>query len=112
MAEAAIGMLTEASDAAAHVRALQRFRQGGHEVLLATALAARGLDLPSLELCVLFDMPNDVAGYVHAAGRTARRGREGVVVCLVESQAQAKQFRALHALQAAPKLTFATRPAS
>ena len=55
---------------------------------------------------VLYDMPTDVAGYVHAAGRTGRRGREGLVTCLVESEAQAGEFRQLHSLEAAPRLTF------
>ncbi len=50
------------------------------------------------------DVPSDVAGYVHAAGRTGRAGRDGVVTCLVESQAQAGQYRSLHALQPAPRL--------
>ena len=107
IAEGDICILTDESAAADRARALRAFRDGRHRLLLATGVAARGLDLPSLQLCVLFDMPNDVAGYVHAAGRTARRGREGVVCCLVESHAQAKHFRALHALQAAQALQFA-----
>ena len=57
-------------------------------LLFCTELAARGLDLPSLRHVVLYDMPTDVAGYVHSAGRTARRGRGGLVSCLVESAAQ------------------------
>ncbi len=77
------------------------------KLLIATGVAARGLDLPDLRHVVLYDMPTDVAGYIHCAGRTARRGSRGVVSCLVESNVQAGRFRDLHALTAAPPLSFA-----
>ena len=72
-----------------------------------TGMAARGLDVASLRHVVLYDMPDDVAGYIHSAGRTARKGNGGLVSCLVESQAQAQRYRELHALTSAPRLTFA-----
>ena len=77
------------------------------KLLIATGVAARGLDLPDLRHVVLYDMPTDVAGYIHCAGRTARRGSHGVVSCLVESNVQAGRFRDLNALTAAPPLSFA-----
>ena len=80
--------------------------EGMPPLLIATGVVARGLDVPSLRHVILFDMPTDVAGFVHCAGRTARRGRPGLVSCLVESQSQASRFRELHALTRAPKLQF------
>ena len=58
--------------------------------IVCTAAAARGLDFPRLRHVLLFDMPKDVAGFVHSAGRTARRGKEGLVTCLVESGAEVR----------------------
>ena len=87
--------------------ALNALRSQTCQLLVCTGVAIRGLDLHELRHVVLYDVPTDVPGYVHAAGRTARRGRDGFVTCLVESHAQASQFRQLHALQQAPRLTFA-----
>jgi superfamily II DNA/RNA helicase len=75
-------------------------------VLIATSVVARGLDVPGLRHVILYDMPTDIAGYVHCAGRTARGGRPGLVSCLVESHSQAGRFRELHALTRAPALHF------
>ena len=76
-------------------------------LLVCCGMAVRGLDLPDLRHVILYDVPKDIAGYVHAAGRTARRGRQGVVTCLVESQAQLGKYRQLHALTRGPQLAFA-----
>lgn len=76
-------------------------------ILVCTADAAsRGLDFDTLRHVVCYDMPDDMRTFVHAAGRTARRGRKGLVTCLVRSREEAGRFRNLHALQPAQTLTF------
>lgn len=51
---------------------------------MATQLAARGLDFPSLRHVVMFDLSEDIGSFVHCVGRTARQGRRGQVTCLVQ----------------------------
>jgi len=57
--------------------ALEDFRKGEVDVLLATDLAARGLDIARVKTVINFEMPNQVESYVHRIGRTARAGRGG-----------------------------------
>ncbi len=64
-------------------RALSRFASGHVGVLVATDLAARGLDLDDITLVVNYDIPQDDKAYVHRVGRTARAGRTGTSVTLV-----------------------------
>jgi ATP-dependent RNA helicase RhlE len=61
------------------VKALQGLRQGEHRILLATDIAARGIDIPIIEHIVNFGMPDTVDDYVHRAGRTARGSMKGTV---------------------------------
>jgi ATP-dependent RNA helicase RhlE len=61
------------------VAALQGLRQGEHRILLATDIAARGIDIPIIEHIVNFGMPDAVEDYVHRAGRTARGALRGTV---------------------------------
>jgi ATP-dependent RNA helicase RhlE len=61
------------------VKALQGLRQGEHRILLATDIAARGIDIPIIEHIVNFGMPDTVDDYVHRAGRTARGSLKGTV---------------------------------
>ncbi|GFM38072.1 DEAD/DEAH box helicase [Desulfovibrio psychrotolerans] len=58
-------------------RVMNRFRKGGIEILVATDVAARGIDVENVEAVVNFDIPNDVEYYVHRIGRTGRAGRSG-----------------------------------
>jgi ATP-dependent RNA helicase DDX27 len=67
------GNLTQAQ----RLEALEKFRKGDVEVLLATDLASRGLDISRVETVVNFEMPNQVETYIHRIGRTARAGRGG-----------------------------------
>jgi ATP-dependent RNA helicase RhlE len=67
----------------ARTKALRQFKQGGVRVLVATDIAARGLDIDHLPHVVNFEMPNVAEDYVHRIGRTGRAGREGVAVSLV-----------------------------
>lgn len=57
--------------------AYAEFRRGAFRVLVATDLASRGLDMPSVDLIVNYDLPRHYKDYVHRTGRTARRGRAG-----------------------------------
>jgi ATP-dependent RNA helicase RhlE len=72
----------------ARERALHRFEQRHVGVLVATDVAARGLDLEGISLVVNYDPPLDDKGYVHRVGRTARAGRTGTSVTFVTPQQQ------------------------
>jgi ATP-dependent RNA helicase RhlE len=61
------------------VKALSGLRQGAHRILVATDVAARGIDIPVIEHIINFDMPETVEDYIHRAGRTARGSAEGTV---------------------------------
>lgn len=58
-------------------RVMEKFRRRGFEFLVATDVAARGIDLDDLEVVFNFDLPNDAEDYTHRIGRTGRAGREG-----------------------------------
>ncbi|KAK9817562.1 hypothetical protein WJX74_007759 [Apatococcus lobatus] len=63
--------------------ALARFKSGLVKVLMATDVASRGLDIPTVDLVVNYELPNQPANYVHRVGRTARAGRKGRSVSFV-----------------------------
>ena len=65
---------------------LNAFRAGAFNVLVATDVAARGIDINDVDLVVQFDPPRDVDTYVHRSGRTGRAGRKGVSVLLFNRQ--------------------------
>ncbi|BDA61531.1 DEAD/DEAH box helicase [Shewanella sp. DNRA4] len=67
-------------------RALREFVSGKVRVLVATEVAARGLDIPSLEYVVNFDLPFLAEDYVHRIGRTGRAGKSGVAVSFVSRE--------------------------
>jgi superfamily II DNA/RNA helicase len=72
----------------ARQRALERFESGKARVLVATDVAARGLDLERISHVVNYDPPQDDKGYVHRVGRTARAGRTGTGITLVTADQQ------------------------
>ncbi|MDH3743700.1 MAG: DEAD/DEAH box helicase [Acidobacteriota bacterium] len=68
------------------VQALEGLRSGKHRILLATNIAARGIDIPIIEHIINFGVPDTVEEYVHRAGRTARGDAEGVVSTIASWQ--------------------------
>ncbi len=65
---------------AAREKALSGFRAGSIKVLVATDIAARGIDVPGISHVINYDIPNDPESYVHRIGRTARAGKEGIAI--------------------------------
>jgi len=72
----------------AREQVLQRFRRGQSSVLVATDVAARGLDIDDLSHVINYDLPMDAEVYVHRVGRTGRAGKSGVALSLVTPQEQ------------------------
>ena len=70
-------------------RALAAFRQGTVKVLVATDIAARGIDVPGVSHVVNYDLPNVPESYVHRIGRTARAGREGIAISFCDGEERA-----------------------
>jgi len=73
----------------ARQRALERFRSGHARVLVATDIAARGIDVDGITHVVNFELPNVPETYVHRIGRTARAGAEGVAISLCDGSERA-----------------------
>jgi ATP-dependent RNA helicase DeaD len=74
-------------------RALKELRDGRARVLVATDVAARGLDLPGIELVLHIDLPRDADGLRHRSGRTGRAGRKGLAVLLAAPPERSKLER-------------------
>ena len=68
------------------LRALDKLKEGKLEILVATDIAARGLQIDDLELVVNYDLPEDYENYVHRIGRTARAGKEGRAISLASEE--------------------------
>jgi ATP-dependent RNA helicase DbpA len=65
-------------------RVMAIFRNGSSRLLIATDVAARGLDVEDLDLVINYDLPRDPETYIHRIGRTGRAGRSGVAISLAE----------------------------
>src|SRR5206468_2260065 len=69
-------------------RVMQLFRDGRADLLVATDVAARGLDIDHLSHVINYDVPSAPEDYLHRIGRTGRIGREGVAITLAEPREQ------------------------
>jgi len=85
-------------------RVLRRFRDGASDMLVATDVAARGLDIDRVTHVVNYDVPSSPDAYVHRIGRTGRAGREGVAITLAE----ARDYRLLRNIEAVTKRKITT----
>jgi len=71
---------------AQRTRVMEKFRRRGFEFLIATDVAARGLDVDDLEVVFNFDLPNDAEDYTHRIGRTGRAGKTGRAITFVSGR--------------------------
>ena len=102
-------------------RALDRFDRGTVSVLVATDVAARGLDIDDVEHVINYDPPEEDKGYLHRTGRTGRAGRSGIAITFVLPEQQAdtsrvagrlghrEQFESSGMKSARPKLVYTSR---
>lgn len=67
-------------------RVIREFREMKYRILVATDVAARGLDIPHIEHVINYDLPQVPEDYIHRIGRTARAGAEGSALCLISSE--------------------------
>ncbi|MDA8197573.1 MAG: DEAD/DEAH box helicase [Actinomycetota bacterium] len=79
----------------ARERVLNKFSKGATSILVATDVAARGIDVAGLDLVVHYELPDDHKSYIHRSGRTARAGTSGAVVTLLRRS----QMRVVNGLQ-------------
>lgn len=68
----------------ARQKALKRFKEGSIRALVATDIAARGIDVDSVTHVINFEIPNEAENYVHRIGRTARAGADGIAISLCQ----------------------------
>ncbi len=85
------------------LRALKSLRDGRARVLVATDVAARGLDLPGIELVLHADLPQDASALQHRSGRTGRAGKKGLAVLLASPQERYKLERMLREAGVTPE---------
>jgi ATP-dependent RNA helicase DDX47/RRP3 len=65
------------------LESLARFKQKDANVLVATDVASRGLDIPSVDLVINYDLPMNPKDYIHRVGRTARAGKAGRAISFI-----------------------------
>jgi ATP-dependent RNA helicase RhlE len=74
----------------ARQKALNGFRDGSVRILVATDIAARGIDVPGISHVINFDLPDEAESYVHRIGRTGRNGADGIAITLCDPSENAK----------------------
>ena len=79
------------------VASLNKFKAGQRSILVATDVASRGLDIPSVDLVINFEIPRNSKDYVHRVGRTARAGRSGRALTFV-TQYDVELYQRIEAL--------------
>ncbi len=94
LAQAIHGEITQAQ----RERTLDRFREKRTQILVATDVAARGLDIPEVSHIINYDMPFDAESYVHRIGRTGRAGRSGEAITLVTPRERRQLQNIEHAI--------------
>jgi len=87
-------------------RVMGGFRKGSIEILIATDVAARGIDVDDVDLVVNFDVPQDVEYYIHRIGRTGRAGKSGKAITFVSP----KDFNKLREIMHFAKVTIPRMP--
>ncbi len=86
-----VGLLHGGKTQGQRGKTLDSFVGGRTRILVATNLAARGLDIPNVSHVINYDLPEDVETYVHRIGRTARAGKDGVAATLI-GESEIKEF--------------------
>ncbi|MBA3425226.1 MAG: DEAD/DEAH box helicase [Rubrobacter sp.] len=86
-----VGLLHGGKSQSQRTKALAAFDGGRTRILVATNVAARGLDIPDVSHVINYDLPEDADTYVHRIGRTARAGKAGVAATLI-GDAEVKEF--------------------
>ncbi|MEB3221188.1 MAG: DEAD/DEAH box helicase [Candidatus Sericytochromatia bacterium] len=89
-----IGILTGDIPQERRLTTLQQFRDGELNILVATDVAARGLDIPAVSHIFHFTVPRDTATYIHRSGRTARAGKKGTAFTLVTTEEE-REFQTI-----------------
>jgi len=95
----------------ARQRALERFRSGHARVLVATDIAARGIDVDGVSHVINFELPHEPESYVHRIGRTARAGNSGIAVAFCDAS-ERPLLRDIERLTRRPLTVVGTRPAA
>jgi ATP-dependent RNA helicase RhlE len=85
----------------ARVRALDAFRNGKVRILVATDIAARGIDVPNISHVVNYELPHEPEGYVHRIGRTARAGKAGIALSFCD-HSERPRLQAIERLMRSP----------
>lgn len=79
----------------ARTKSLSEFKKGEIEVLIATDIAARGIDVPDVECVFNFELPNEVENYIHRLGRTARAGKNGRAISFCDRDEEEEYLDAI-----------------
>jgi superfamily II DNA/RNA helicase len=108
-----VGALHGDMDQSARTAALDQFRKGEIPLLVASDVAARGLDIPAVSHVFNFDVPHHADDYVHRIGRTGRAGRAGTAISIVTSIDQ-KSMAAIEKLigRSIPQVEGSVKPSS
>jgi len=78
---------------------MHEFKSGRINILIATDIVARGIDIDDIRLVINFDVPHDSEDYVHRIGRTARANNDGVAITFVSEKEQGKFMNIEHFLE-------------
>ena len=76
-------------------RVMEQFRTGNYPILIATDVAARGIDVDDIDLVVNYDIPQDNEYYIHRVGRTGRAGKSGKAITLISGKGQMRDLKAI-----------------